>query len=42
MWEAVRNEPIEGIHVTMSFGVAAVRGEEFDFDALFARADGAL
>jgi diguanylate cyclase (GGDEF)-like protein len=41
--EAVRREPVEGLRVTMSFGVAALGAdEEFDEDALFARADAAL
>jgi diguanylate cyclase (GGDEF)-like protein len=42
MWHAVRDEPIEGIRVTMSFGVAGSLGEGFDFDDVFARADMAL
>jgi diguanylate cyclase (GGDEF)-like protein len=42
MWHAVRGSPIEGLRVTMSFGVAASAGQGFDFDSLFARADAAL
>jgi len=42
MWQAVRDSPIEDIRVTMSFGVAASAGEDFDFDTLFSRADRAL
>ena len=42
MWEAVRAQPIAGVRVTMSFGVATSGAEGFDFDALFARADEAL
>jgi diguanylate cyclase (GGDEF)-like protein len=43
MWQAVRESPIEGVRVTMSFGVASTGADEaFDFDALFTRADRAL
>jgi diguanylate cyclase (GGDEF)-like protein len=43
MWQAVRDTPIGGIRVTMSFGVASSEGEgSFDFDSLFAAADRAL
>jgi diguanylate cyclase (GGDEF)-like protein len=41
--EAVSAEPVGGLDVTMSFGVAAsLRGETFDYDPLFARADAKL
>jgi diguanylate cyclase (GGDEF)-like protein len=41
--EGIRGRPIEGIAVTMSFGVAACeRGETFDYDELFGRADAGL
>ncbi len=41
--EGLRSEPVNGVNVTMSFGVAAVRpGEDFDEDRLFGRADAAL
>ncbi|HWI74068.1 MAG TPA: diguanylate cyclase [Baekduia sp.] len=40
---AVRATPIDDIPVTASFGVAASeKGEPFDFDAVFDRADAAL
>ncbi len=40
---AVSQEPIEGVPVTISIGVAASEpGEPFDYDALFAVADAAL
>jgi diguanylate cyclase (GGDEF)-like protein len=40
---AVSAEPIEGIPVTISFGVTATApGEPFHYEPLFARADGAL
>jgi diguanylate cyclase (GGDEF)-like protein len=43
MWQAIRHRPIEGVAVTMSFGVAVSDGDEpFDFDSVFARADQAL
>ncbi len=43
LWDAVRHEPMNGLPVTMSVGVAAsVAGERFDFAAVFARADAAL
>jgi diguanylate cyclase (GGDEF)-like protein len=43
MWRSVRERPIEGVSVTMSFGVAsALIAESFDFDVIFARADRAL
>jgi diguanylate cyclase (GGDEF)-like protein len=43
IWDAVHGEPIGGLPVTTSCGVAATApGEEFDFDTLFARADAAL
>ena len=42
-WEAVRAEPIAGVPVTMSFGLAATQpGEAFDYEHTFARADAAL
>ncbi len=41
--EAIGREPIEGLPVTMSFGVAATAdGEPFDYAPLFARADASL
>jgi diguanylate cyclase (GGDEF)-like protein len=41
--DALRREPVNGLRVTMSFGVAALApGEAFDEDVLFARADAAL
>jgi diguanylate cyclase (GGDEF)-like protein len=43
MWNAMRDRSIEGIRVTMSFGVASsAPGGSFDFDSLFAEADRAL
>jgi diguanylate cyclase (GGDEF)-like protein len=43
MWHAVRDTPIAGIRVTVSFGVASSEGTNaFDFDSLFAAADRAL
>ncbi|MHB8491065.1 MAG: GGDEF domain-containing protein [Solirubrobacteraceae bacterium] len=43
MWRAVRQADMEGVMVTMSFGVAAsFPAEPLDFDAVFARADYAL
>ncbi len=43
MWRAVRERPIQGVAVTMSFGVASSGIEEpFDFDLVFACADRAL
>ena len=43
MWQAVRDRPVDGVGVTMSFGVASsVSGQPFDFDALFTHADRAL
>ena len=39
--EAVEAEPVAGLGVTMSFGVASASGG-FDFEATFAAADGAL
>jgi diguanylate cyclase (GGDEF)-like protein len=40
---ALAREPVAGLPVTISFGVTASRrGEEFDFEALFAIADAAL
>ena len=43
MWQAVREQPIDGIATTMSFGVASSGAEgSFDFDTVFARADQAL
>ncbi len=43
MWSSVRKRPIDGIAVTMSFGVASSPIQEsFDFDVVFARADHAL
>ena len=43
LWEAVRREPMNGLPVTMSVGVAAsAAGERFDYGAVFARADAAL
>ncbi|MGZ8633308.1 MAG: diguanylate cyclase [Solirubrobacteraceae bacterium] len=41
--ESVRSEPVEGLHVTMSFGVAVIaEGETWSFDRLFDDADRAL
>ena len=41
--ESVREAPIDGVHTTVSFGLAATKpGEPFDYDALFKAADGAL
>jgi len=41
--QALRHEPVNGLSVTMSFGVAALdAGERFDEEALFTRADAAL
>ena len=41
--QALRGEPVKGLTVTMSFGVATLRPDErFDDDAMFARADAAL
>lgn len=41
--EAVAAEPLAGVPITMSFGVAASRrGSRFDYDAVFAQADAAL
>ncbi len=43
LWDAIRHEPMNGLAVSMSVGVAAsVAGERFDFAAVFARADAAL
>jgi diguanylate cyclase (GGDEF)-like protein len=43
MRRAVRATPIDGVTVTMSFGVAAsVEGDPFDFASAFTRADAAL
>ena len=43
MWSAVRESPVEGVAVTMSFGVASSSPvESLDFDAVFAEADRAL
>ncbi len=43
LWDAVRSEPMNGLPVTMSVGVAASsEGERFDYAAVFARADAAL
>jgi diguanylate cyclase (GGDEF)-like protein len=43
LWDAVRTEPMNGLPVTMSVGVAAsAAGERFDWAAVFARADAAL
>jgi diguanylate cyclase (GGDEF)-like protein len=43
MWRAVRERPIQGVTVTLSFGVASSGIEEpFDFDRVFAHADSAL
>jgi diguanylate cyclase (GGDEF)-like protein len=43
IWEAVRSEPVDGIAVTMSCGVAATApGEQFDYQTVFTRADAAL
>lgn len=43
LWDAVRCEPMNGLPVTMSVGVAAsAAGERFDWAAVFARADAAL
>ena len=43
LWDAVRREPMNGLPVTMSVGVAAsAAGGQFDFAAVFARADAAL
>jgi diguanylate cyclase (GGDEF)-like protein len=40
---AIAAELVDGLQVTMSFGVAAtVLGEAFDYEPLFAKADGAL
>ncbi|HEY8583534.1 MAG TPA: GGDEF domain-containing protein [Capillimicrobium sp.] len=38
----IRETPMAGLHVTMSFGVAASPPGSFDFDAVFAAADLAL
>jgi diguanylate cyclase (GGDEF)-like protein len=41
--EAVSADRVGGLYVTMSFGVdASRRGEAFDYDAVFAKADAAL
>ncbi len=41
--QALRNEPVNGLTVTMSFGVASLpAGERFDEEQLFSRADAAL
>jgi diguanylate cyclase (GGDEF)-like protein len=40
--EAIRNEPIAGHPITMSFGVAVSGAGGFDLDAQYARADAAL
>jgi diguanylate cyclase (GGDEF)-like protein len=41
--ESIREAPINGVHTTVSFGLAATKpGEPFDYDALFKAADGAL
>ena len=41
--ESIREEPIDGVHTTVSFGLAATKpGEPFDYDALFKAADAAL
>jgi len=43
MRQAVRSEALDGVHATMSFGVASsAGGEPFNFDAAFERADAAL
>lgn len=43
LWNAVHSEPVDGLTVTMSCGVATtLPGEAFDYQALFARADAAL
>jgi diguanylate cyclase (GGDEF)-like protein len=43
MWEAIREEPIAGLPVTMSLGVAASSsGEPFEYQHVFERADSAL
>jgi PleD family two-component response regulator len=43
MWDAVQSEPVDGLPVTISCGVAATDpGEPLDFHALFARTDAAL
>jgi diguanylate cyclase (GGDEF)-like protein len=43
IWEAVHAEPVDGLPVTMSCGVAATApGEAFDYQTVFARADAAL
>jgi diguanylate cyclase (GGDEF)-like protein len=40
---AIADEPVAGLPVTMSFGVAATcPGEAFAFDALYSRADAAM
>jgi diguanylate cyclase (GGDEF)-like protein len=41
--ESIREAPINGVHTTVSFGLAATKpGEALDYDALFKAADGAL
>jgi diguanylate cyclase (GGDEF)-like protein len=43
MWQSVRDRPIQGMDVTMSFGVSSSPIQHsFDFDMAFARADHAL
>ena len=40
--EAIERDPINGVPVTISIGVAAAAGEEFRYTEVFARADAAL
>jgi diguanylate cyclase (GGDEF)-like protein len=43
IWKAVHAEPVDGLEMTMSCGVATTApGETFDYQSLFARADAAL
>jgi diguanylate cyclase (GGDEF)-like protein len=43
MWRAVREQTVDGVAASVSFGVAASHANEpFDFDAVFAQADRAL
>jgi len=43
LWEAVRGEPMNGLAITMSVGVAAsMAGERFEYATVFSRADAAL
>jgi diguanylate cyclase (GGDEF)-like protein len=43
IWDAVRSEPVDGLSVTISCGVAATGpGEQFDYQTVFTRADAAL